>query len=83
MTKGAKTLAGAAVVVGLGVAGWLTYKHFSKGTAPSNLAPSLNGSASKPAGTNATGPASIAVAGIAALPGTITALNNVFSSGGG
>lgn len=79
MTKGAKTAAGAAVVVGLGLAGYLTYKHFSKGTAPAGL--SSSGKASQPAGGNATGPASIAIAGIAALPGTINALDGVFNGG--
>jgi hypothetical protein len=82
MSKGAKTAAGIAVVVGLGLAGWVTYKHFSKGTAPANLAPS-GGNASKPAGSNATGPASVAIAGIQTLPSLLGSLDNVFSSGGG
>jgi hypothetical protein len=80
MKKGAKTAAGIAVVVGLGVAGWLVYKHFSKG-APATGPSATN--ASKPAATNASGPADIGIAGIQVLPATVTAIGNLFQPSGG
>jgi hypothetical protein len=81
MTKGAKTAAAAAVVLGLGVAGWYTYKHFSKGTAPKG-AP-LSGGATKPAGPPATDAgASIAVAGLNALAPTLNAINGFINPPG-
>lgn len=80
MTKGAKTAAGIAVAVGLGVAGWFTYKHFAKGTAP-KTGPSLAGASTTNA-TQTSNPAGIAIAGLNALPGTLNAINGLLNPTG-